>query len=115
MNKNIVWFKTLNAKLGAMVSLMLVVCLVLIARNIYSMRVLQQNIVGITYSAVNRTVLEKIMSLSDKIPYEKSAGRAETGVEIRDLMETVGDRIRELTQGNASIGLVVSNDPEIAS
>ncbi|HTC20856.1 MAG TPA: methyl-accepting chemotaxis protein, partial [bacterium] len=115
MNKNIVWFRTLNAKLGAMVSLMLVVCLVLIARNIYSMRVLQQNIVGITYSAVNRTVLEKIMSLSDKIPYEKSAGRAETGVEIRDLMETVGDRIRELTQGNASIGLVVSNDPEIAS
>jgi methyl-accepting chemotaxis protein len=115
MNKNIVWYRTLNAKLGAMVSLMLVVCLVLIARNIYSMRVLQQNIVGITYSAVNRTVLEKIMSLSDKIPYEKSAGRAETGVEIRDLMETVGDRIRELTQGNASIGLVVSNDPEIAS
>ncbi len=115
MTKKVLWYRSLNAKLGGVVSLLLVVSLALIAGNIYSMRVLQASLVRITVGANNSGAVDEMRYLSEKLNKEKSSLHPQTLVDLRNSMEMVDVKLRELSNGNSSIGLVASGDQEIAA
>jgi len=119
MAKKVVWYRSLNAKLGVLVSLLLVVSLALIAGNIHSMRVLQDSLVSITVGGYNKGASEdgeyEIMYLLEKLTKEKSGERGQTVADLRNLMDKMESRLHVLTYGDPSLGLSISQDPEIAA
>jgi len=115
MAKNVAWYRSLNTKLGVLVSLLLVVALALIAGNINSMRALHESLVSITEGAYNKGASYEILFLAQKLGKEDSAERPQTIADLRKLMEDTEGRLQDLRNGNPSIGLAASNDPEFTA
>ncbi len=113
MGKAIPWVRTLNAKLGGVAAGMLALAAILLGANFFILSEIRNDAAGMNFVGRGRARSYEILYQVGVYTGGGGATRARALAEIRDAMEAIERRPRQILEGDPAIRLAPASDPRV--
>lgn len=107
------WYRSLNAKLGGVVAVLLLLSLGLTVGNLYILSEIKGDAAAVNLSGKGRMRAFEMLYLTARLFDEGGGARATVLAELRDAMVKTEERFRDLRNGNPALGVPAAKDPRI--
>ena len=115
MADRIPWFKTLGARLGAIIVLLVLATATLLAGNIYLLSEIRGDAAALNYLGRGPTRAMEMIYLAFRLPDESGERKTKLLSDLREAMTITDQRAEELIAGVPSLGITPQSDARIIS